>query len=225
MTFAPNTNAAYLSELSRASEAEWDDITTPRFCRTIRNAPGTAVRPASSTSPAPKGPSVRKIVTNLYPGTCPLCSQRVEAGEGSRTGQPGAWVVSHLDGQCPAPAPKPVVEAPKAEVNWKRPVEIPSGEYAVENAEGVLQFYTVRNIDEGRWAGYTFVDVHSSDERYPLKGHARTFALQAIAADPRAAAVRYGHETNHCFRCGKELTDESSREAGIGPICSGKAGF
>ena len=44
-------------------------------------------------------------------------------------------------------------------------------------------------------------------------------ALTAIAADPEAAAVRYGRLTGTCACCGRELTNAKSIELGIGPIC------
>jgi hypothetical protein len=38
----------------------------------------------------------------------------------------------------------------------------------------------------------------------------------------KESSIRYGLELGHCGRCGRELTNEASREAGIGPICAGK---
>ena len=50
-------------------------------------------------------------------------------------------------------------------------------------------------------------------------------ALQAIAADPTEAAVRYGRKTGNCACCGRELTNAESVALGIGPICAGKFGL
>lgn len=44
-------------------------------------------------------------------------------------------------------------------------------------------------------------------------------ALTKIAADPKAAAVRFGHETGTCARCGSPLTEDKSRARGLGPVC------
>jgi hypothetical protein len=49
--------------------------------------------------------------------------------------------------------------------------------------------------------------------------------LQALNADPVKAAVLYGHATNSCSFCARELTDEPSVEAGYGPICADKYGL
>ena len=43
-----------------------------------------------------------------------------------------------------------------------------------------------------------------------------------IAADPHAAEVRYGTKLGKCYRCGRTLTDETSRDLGIGPDCRSK---
>ena len=100
--------------------------------------------------------------------------------------------------------------------------EVPAGRYAVPNAAGELRFYVVSRPTEGRWAGRTFVSVQASDAEYPVKGRAANVILGEIAADPKAASVRYGQELGCCGVCGRTLTDEASRAAGIGPICAGR---
>jgi hypothetical protein len=49
--------------------------------------------------------------------------------------------------------------------------------------------------------------------------------LISIAADPEAAAIKYGQETGSCSCCGRKLTRKDSIAAGIGPICATKWGF
>ena len=49
--------------------------------------------------------------------------------------------------------------------------------------------------------------------------------LRKIAENPRDAAVAYGRETGICSCCGRELTNKTSIEMGIGPICASKWGF
>ena len=41
----------------------------------------------------------------------------------------------------------------------------------------------------------------------------------------KAAMVAYGLELGHCGACGRELTNQASRERGIGPVCVLKYGF
>jgi hypothetical protein len=88
--------------------------------------------------------------------------------------------------------------------------------------DGEVKFYSVDNPERGKWAGYTFVSVQASDDYYPVKGAGRAEVLKLIAADPEAASVRYGRLIGKCGRCSRTLTDESSRLAGIGPICAAK---
>ncbi len=46
--------------------------------------------------------------------------------------------------------------------------------------------------------------------------------LAGILVDPRAATVLYGRELGVCGVCSRTLTDESSRAAGIGPVCASR---
>lgn len=50
-------------------------------------------------------------------------------------------------------------------------------------------------------------------------------SLSTIAEDPLAAAVNYGRKTGTCACCGRGLTDKTSVEMGIGPICAGRWGL
>ena len=71
---------------------------------------------------------------------------------------------------------------------------------------------------EGKIADGAFHPVRATAKDTPAK-------LQAIAADPRGEAVRYGQRTGTCSCCGRELTKHASIEAGIGPICAEKWGL
>ena len=103
-------------------------------------------------------------------------------------------------------------------------LDVPAGRYAVE-IDGRLGFFKV-DRPTGRWAGYyVFVKQMASDTEYPVRGPRRGVVLDAIAADPQAASVRYGREIGACGVCGRTLTDEDSRARGIGPICADKMGW
>lgn len=56
-------------------------------------------------------------------------------------------------------------------------------------------------------------------------GETATSALQAIAIDPLAAALRYGQRTGKCACCGRELTNHVSIDLGIGPVCRERWGL
>lgn len=87
------------------------------------------------------------------------------------------------------------------------------GRYAFQPAEGQAQFYRVGQ--NGR------IYVQAGPAEHPYNGKLNE-ALEAIKADPQAHAALYGQLIGACGRCGLPLTDETSRAAGLGPICSSK---
>jgi hypothetical protein len=95
---------------------------------------------------------------------------------------------------------------------------VEAGRYAIVRDE-VTKFYRVDRPTEGKWAGYTFVKVQASEEWYPVKGAYKHQVLEQIAKEPAEAMQRYGQELGQCGRCGRTLTDETSRALGIGPVC------
>jgi hypothetical protein len=105
--------------------------------------------------------------------------------------------------------------------------DVPAGRYAVETDEGHLAFYRVDRPTEGKWAGYTFVKVYASDElhRLPSRAAADGVLRKIAEVGPETAMKRYGQEIGSCGHCGRTLTDETSRELGIGPVCREKMGF
>lgn len=162
------------------------------------------------------------LAPNAFAGQCRSCRGTVAANAGRREKVEGRWTVLHsTTTECaaatvPAAAPQaPVVPLP----------DVPAGHYAVETEAGHLAFYEVDRPTEGRWAGRTFVSVLASDERHPVRGAATAAVLAKIAADPRAAMLRYGQEIGRCGHCHRTLTQEDSRRRGIGPICAQGMGF
>ena len=98
---------------------------------------------------------------------------------------------------------------------------VAAGRYAIVE-DGVTKFYRVTE-GKGRWAGRTFVEAQASDDHWAIRNPAkRAEILKAIAANPEEAATRYGVELGSCHRCGRTLTDETSRALGIGPECRKK---
>lgn len=104
---------------------------------------------------------------------------------------------------------------------------VPEGRYAVQDPyDGVLKFYKVNRPTEGRWAGRVFIDVRASDEHHPIRDATkRAEIMRVIELDPKEAMLRYGRELGSCGHCGRTLTNELSREIGIGPICRGRMGW
>lgn len=107
-------------------------------------------------------------------------------------------------------AAAPVVAAPVK-------VEVPSGHYALV-VDGIVKFYEVNNVTEGKWAGFTFVNAQASDDYHKVGREASARILAEIAVDPLAAMKLYGIELGKCGHCGRVLTSDW-RKVGIGPVC------
>jgi hypothetical protein len=60
------------------------------------------------------------------------------------------------------------------------------------------------------------------DRRIGADKDALVAMLVEFEANPLAAAVRYGKLSGTCCSCGRDLTNDGSIEAGIGPICAGR---
>ncbi len=99
-------------------------------------------------------------------------------------------------------------------------VTVAPGYYAVERA-GTLYFYSVVE-GKGRWAGRTFVNRYKSDDELRITRTESDDVRRLIAADPEAARMRFARELTRCWHCARMLTDELSRELGIGPVCREK---
>lgn len=88
----------------------------------------------------------------------------------------------------------------------------------------------------GRNAGALYV-VRKSDDQYLGKIMGGRFSrvrecsdeqeaeIVRIASNPHGEAVAYGKRTGVCCICSRELTNQDSIDAGIGPICAEKYGW
>jgi hypothetical protein len=95
---------------------------------------------------------------------------------------------------------------------------IPDGNYAVR-VDGVVKFY---RVSTGR-NGYKNVQVRASDELFMKFGKAGIAILhQIVEAGLVESQMLYANELGRCWRCGKTLTDEVSRDRGMGPDCYAK---
>jgi hypothetical protein len=104
--------------------------------------------------------------------------------------------------------------------------EIPAGRYAITGNEGHTVFVKIDIPTEGRWAGRIFVKVQAGDELHRTSRNMADALLGKIAAaGTKEAMFRYGREIGACGHCGRTLTNEESRAAGIGPVCRGKMGW
>ena len=98
---------------------------------------------------------------------------------------------------------------------------VADGRYAV-HMDGKLRFFRVNTPAEGRWSGFTFINEHLGDRKASIRNRAEKLAVLTAISNDSEALARFGKELGICGVCGRTLTDEESRELGIGPICRNK---
>lgn len=113
--------------------------------------------------------------------------------------------------------PKEIAKDEKQPGSWQ---SVPAGRYAVDGEDGLLKFYQVWRAKDNEYVFRVYV-LHGPDESAVHK-NAVPAIMTKIAADTRAAAIRYGMEIGSCSNCGRRLTNHISRELGIGPVCGGR---
>lgn len=98
---------------------------------------------------------------------------------------------------------------------------VPDGRYALDSVDsepGKIVFYRVKAN-----RGFINVSRMSSDNEIPVRWAQAQGVLRRIeAVGTHAAMIRYGQTIGRCGHCGRTLTDQASRAAGIGPICASK---
>lgn len=142
-----------------------------------------------------------------------------------REGNASAWISRMIAkvAELKAAAPKPV--------STGTATTIPAGRYAVETDE--IRCYTVEYGKEGtRWAGFTFLNRISSDDRFPIRNaDEKARILDAIRADVDASALLAALTLRICRGtmingqpCGRTLSDTKNPyfAQGYGPECGKK---
>lgn len=169
---------------------------------------------------------------NRYSGDCVLCGQAVGAREGTyRRGARGGWETLHLPNECPAP--QAVVAADtKTPDSWAAAQalvdQLPGGNYAIPSITGTndLTFFRivvnqgrVNPANKGRKYFRHIVGGHNPDDMKVSPAFVIKAVEAAKAVGPAQAQALYGRTFTICGRCGRQLTDEYSRQVGIGPEC------
>lgn len=120
----------------------------------------------------------------------------------------------------------PIVPEPAPKAAWDGFTDVPNGYYAVKDdaVEGKIHYYRVSRSKSGQ---YVNVQEMASDTLYPVRPWGRAVAIlkDIRARGPQTAATLFGRTIGRCCRCGRTLTDQDSRAAGIGPDCAGKGMF
>lgn len=99
-----------------------------------------------------------------------------------------------------------------------------SGYYAITDPkDGILKFFRIKIPKDGKWKNHIFLSIQASHDFFPIKNKEyRNIILNEIRKDPIGASQRYGRDIGSCGICGLTLTNEESRERGIGPYCWSK---
>ncbi len=94
---------------------------------------------------------------------------------------------------------------------------VPEGRYAVDSDAGHTMFVMVRRYESG---AYVVMLQVSDDFTKMTKPAARAVMGKIFDQGVKESAIRYGKELGVCGVCGRTLTNEASRAAGIGPVCA-----
>jgi len=101
-----------------------------------------------------------------------------------------------------------------------RTVTLNPGRYAINHPSGELRFYQIDRPVQGRWAGVVFLSQLSGENHIAIRDRTeKDFIFSLIAMNPTESLKLYGQKIGRCGHCKKTLTDQVSRDFGIGPVC------
>jgi hypothetical protein len=103
-----------------------------------------------------------------------------------------------------------------------------AGSYGIDtstesNFTNQTTFFKVWVGNRGGWDVRMYVS--DDTQRVQIAYGTKLWALQEIVKDPGAASRLFGLEFKRCGVCGRGLTNDLSRELGIGPVCRERAGW
>lgn len=79
--------------------------------------------------------------------------------------------------------------------------------------------------NNGRFFLRQMIGGHDQPIRVRLGVDAMLSIARKIMEDPKEAMLQYGRELGECGHCGRTLTNDHSRAAGIGPVCAKGKGW
>ena len=100
---------------------------------------------------------------------------------------------------------------------------IPRGSYALPTP-GATNEHTFYRLWIGDRYGWRLYLLHGP-EQTAMNRYSAITVLRHIAENPAEAASRYGLLIGKCGVCSRRLTNDVSRERGIGPVCAERWGW
>lgn len=183
---------------------------------------------------------IRKLVAEKYnrPGSAEAVLTAYDEGNvwTTLTKRDASAMIQELLDMEAQEAKVPTAKAStKGATSFPTAEDLPEGRYAIDTLEGAenkLAFYQVDRPTEGKWAGYVFIKLllgggtggDLQPERLAMPVQV-SVAKRIVEAGPREASLRFGQEVGVCGVCGRGLTNDDSRAAGIGPVCASNTGW
>lgn len=102
---------------------------------------------------------------------------------------------------------------------------VPQGKYALDTSANdrfkndVTFFNLFCFVADSGDRAYS-LKMYVSDDLVKFPNSLQSEVLKVIAADPAAASALYGQHKKRCGICNRKLTNDVSRERGIGPVCA-----
>lgn len=211
-----------------------------------------AARPVEAEPQYPGLPALRqRVITTRFFGKCCQCGGPTKAHVDLAVQERGMWSAWCLTCATTDPAERLAAEAAEraaAEAERQAVAEAtaraivlalrafdamgmsarvrPKLRFALPSATGNndLDFFTVSVTSfRGVPNGVSVCRVIGGHADQPLAITQGLPVLERLLdTDVRTAATRYGQHLGYCCRCGRHLTDQFSRDAGIGPECATK---
>lgn len=100
--------------------------------------------------------------------------------------------------------------------------EVPQGKYALDVSDldwaNDLAFFNLY-VARGNDGPFYSLKMYVSDDLVKMNAENQREILRRVALDPAAASRLYGQHKVRCGVCNRKLTNDLSREIGIGPVC------
>lgn len=108
--------------------------------------------------------------------------------------------------------------------------KVPQGKYALDTSANDkfandVTFFNLFCFRPNPGETAYSLKMYVSDDLVKFGNNLQKEVLAAIAADPAAASSLYGRHKTRCGVCNRKLTNDESRDRGIGPVCFARMGW